>query len=313
MKLSRHSVSDYRFVLALSLVALNHVCFCQLAKPGLPGMAPSKFLTIRHTQAPGRSLQTSNGSLARYNQEDLYFKAWVPLMLKSGFYILAAPQYRTEQLEFNQSPSSEVNAVSHWNLRSMALDLRTCYHFDSASWFVGNININRSGNLADVPDSRIPVSVTATALFLNKRSARKEVGYGLMVSKGYNRFNALPVLVFNYNFSATSGVEISLPHKIAWRRNITPNDIFYVKADASSRTYTLRDAENRLNDFRRTDVDLGVAYNRSLGKYAGLEISSGYRRNLKLELPCNSLPVNKSGLTFMAEFYVKPPLKSSKK
>jgi hypothetical protein len=297
---------------ALLSMVFGHVCHGQIARPGLSGMAPSKFLVMRHTQAPGRSLQTSDGTLQSYTQEDLYFKVWAPLYYKPGFYLLTAPQYRTEQLEFSQDPASEVNTISHWNLRSMGLDLRACVHLDSASWLIGNVNVSRSGNLADVPDHRIPSSVTVTALFLKKRSAMKEIGYGFLMSKGYNRFNVLPVLIFNYNFSTRWGIEISLPHKIAWRHNLTPNDIFYLKADASSRSYTLLDSDNRLNDFRRTDVDLGAAYNRSISKFAGVELSAGYRRNLQLEFPCNSEPVNKSGLTFLFEVYLKPPVKTAR-
>jgi hypothetical protein len=299
-------------VCVLSMMAFSHGCFCQLARPGLSGMSPTKFLVIRHTQAPGRSLQTSSGSVESYNQEDLYFKVWVPLFYKPRFYFLAAPQYRTEQFEFKQAPMPEISSISHWNLRSVGLDLRACYRLDSTSWLVGNVNINRSGNLADVPDRQVPLNTTATALFMKKISASKELGYGLLVSKGYNRFNVLPVVVFNYNFSAKSGIEISLPHKIAWRHNLSPGNILYVKAEASSRNYTLRYYDNQLKDFRRTDLDLGVTYNKSINRFAGIELSTGYRRNLQMEFPCNIEQVDKSGLTFLFEVYLKPPVKRAR-
>jgi hypothetical protein len=308
MKRSIRRIADYRMACVLLLIAVSHGCLCQRARPGLSGMSPSKFLVIRHTQAPGRSLQTSNGALERYNQEDLYFKVWVPLLYKPRFYFLAAPQYRTEQLEFREAPMAEITPVSHWNLRSMGLDVRACYRLDSTSWIAGNVNANRSGNLADVPDRRIPVTFTATAVFLKKKSEKKEVGYGVLMSKGYNRFNVLPVVVFNYNFSAKSGIEISLPHKIAWRRNVSPGNILHLKAEASSRNYTLL-ANNKLTDFRRMDLDLAVVYNKSINKFAGFEVSTGYRRNLQLEFPCDIAPVDKSGLTFLFELYLKPPVK----
>ena len=287
----------------------NHTCFGQASRPGLSGMCPSKFLVIKHTLAPGRSFKTSNGSSVNYNQEDVYFKVWLPIFHKPNFYLLTAPQYRTEQLEFKNTSHSEANAISNWNLRSMGLDLRACVHIDSSSWLIGSFNVSRSGNLSDIPDHRIPLSITAGAVFLKKKSLYKEIGYGFVVNKGYNRFSVLPVLVFNYNFSAKSGIEISLPHKIAWRHNLSPSDILSIRAESSSRNYTLLNQENQLNNFRRTDVDLGVAYNKCITKFVGVELSTAYRQNISLKFPCDIAPATKSGMVFAVEVYLRPPVK----
>jgi hypothetical protein len=290
-------------------ILFSHSCLGQSVRPGLSGMAPSKFIVIKHTQAPGRSFKTSSGSSVNYTQEDLYFKMWLPVFHKPNFYLLTAPSYRTEQLEFKKTNASEAGPISNWNLRSMGLDLRSCIRIDSVSWIIGSVNVNRSGNLSDVADHRIPFSVSAGAVFLKKKSRQKEIGYGFAMNKGYNRFTILPVLVFNYNFSEKSGIEISLPYKIAWRHNLSPKDILSIRAESSSRSYSLLNQENQLNIFRRTDVDFGVAYNKCITKYIGVEVSTAFRKNLSLEFPCDIAPATKSGMVFGIELYIRPPVK----
>jgi hypothetical protein len=215
-------------------------------------------------------------------------------------------------LEFKNTQHAEINSISNWNLRSMGLDLRTCIRLDSSSWIIGNFNVNRSGNLSDVPDHRIPLAFTAGAVFLKKKSREKEIGYGFIVNKSYNRFSLLPVLIFNYNFSAKSGIEISLPHKIAWRHNLSSHDILSIRAESSSRNYTLLNQENQLNIFRRTDVDLGVAYNKCITKFVGIELSTAYRQNISLKFPCDIAPATRSGMVFAFEVYLRPPVSSAR-
>jgi hypothetical protein len=272
-------------------------------------MAPTKFLVIKNTQTPGRSFKTNDGVVTKYSQEDFYFRVWLPIVYKSKFNLLIAPQYRTEQLDIEQASIAEANSMCNWNLRSLGFDLRSMIRLDSASWIISNINVSRSGNLADVPDHLIPLNFSLGSIYMKRKSDNEAYGFGVTFNKTYQRLSILPVFVYNYNFSSRSGIEISLPHKIAWRHNLSLKDIVYIKAEGSARNYTIYNNET-LSNFRRTEMDLGLAYNKVLSKYAGLEFSAGYRQNLSLEYPINEItPVKKSGLVFSLEFYLRPPLK----
>jgi hypothetical protein len=272
-------------------------------------MAPSKWITIKNTQAPGRVYRTSNTPSKTYKQEDVFFKAWIPVIYKKNFAVMLGPQYRIEQLEFRDQGENPMELLNHWNLRSFGLDVRSYARVDSGKFFMMNFNMNQSGNLYD-QDGNVPVNFTLSTVYLQKKSPNKEVGFGLMTNRSFGRFTALPILVFNYNFSQKSGIEISLPQKIAWRHNLSPTDLLYVKAEVLSRAYWINCPEGDVDyAFRRTELDLGVAYNKQITRYFGAEVFGGYRTNIRTRLPGEITGVRTSGVVFSFEVYFRSPFK----
>ena len=133
------------------------------------------------------------------------------------------------------------------------------------------------------------------------------MGFGLMINKSRSLL-VLPVFVYNYNFSAKQGLEISLPHKIAWRHNLSPTDIIYVKAEANIRTYFIRNGTiDNFELFRRIDADMGVTYNKQITKFMGAELFAGYRQNFSYHLPEDIIAVKNSGFGASFEIYIRPP------
>ena len=294
-----------KLISGLLLFSCQH-CFCQESKPGIDGMAPSRWITIRNTQAPGRSYRTVNTQDQLYTHEDLFFKAWIPVVHKSKFSMVMGPQYRTEQLEFKGDGENSIQGLSDWNMRYVGAELRSMMKVDTSSWLIFGGNINKSGNFKNNGFGNFPLNYTFSAIYLIKKSNNKEFGFGLMASKNYTGIIALPIFMYHYNFSKKTGIEISLPYRASWRYNASSKDVFYVKAEAQNRNYLIR-----LNDaqcsFRRTDVDLGIAYNRQITKMVGVELFGGYRKNISNSLPTDVVAGKRSGLAFSLELYVRPP------
>jgi hypothetical protein len=295
--------------LCIVLIGCGNIAIAQRIKPGLPGMAPSKWITIKNTQAPGRVYKSFNTASKKYKLEDIFFKAWIPVVHKDNFALMLGPQYRTEQLEFRDTGENPLALLNHWNLRSFGMDIRSLVKVDSAAFLIMNLNMNQSGNLYD-QHGNVPVNFTLSTVYLRKKSLNKEVGFGFMANRSFNRVIAFPVIVFNYNFSQKSGIEISLPQKIAWRHNLSPTDILYVKTEVLSRAYWINCPEGEIDyAFRRTELDIGVAYNKQITKFFGAEFFGGYRTNLNTRLPGEISGVRTSGLAFSFEVYFRSPFK----
>jgi len=271
-------------------------------------MAPSKWITIKNTQAPGRIYQSFGSNSKRYKQEDIFFKAWIPVVYKDKFALMLGPQYRTEQLEFRDSGENPLHSLNNWNLRSFGLDVRSYMRVDSAAFLSMNVNLNQSGNLNDRPNENVPINFTFSSVFLKKQSPSKEIGFGFMANKSFDRITILPVFIFNYNFSQKSGIEISLPHKISWRHNLTSTDIVYFKTEAMTRSYWINGTLDEYA-FRRTELDMGVAYNKQITKFFGAEVFGGYRSNINTRLPGEVTGIRTSGLVFSFEVYFRSPFK----
>jgi hypothetical protein len=287
--------------------------FAQQFKPGLPGMAPAKWITYRDTHAPGRVYGATPGNSGRYTLEETYIKAYVPLALKSKFALAVAPYYRKENFEIKGTGAYAGEQLSTWNLRSIGLDFKALICLDSAGWIITTANISKSGNVTGTSLNDVPLTYTISSIFMKRRSANTEMGYGLMVNKS-NNYLVLPVFVYNHNFSTRTGVEIMLPHKIAWRYNLSPKDIFYVKTEANTRSYFLPQLNADGHDvFRRIDVDMGVAYNRSFTSFMGAELFAGYRKNMSTRLPGTVIAVQSSGCFITADLYLKVPESLRKK
>ena len=300
--------SQLLFAGGLCMLLMCHgKTFSQRVKPGLPGMAPSKWITIKNTQAPGRVYKYGNNTSKTYKQEDIYFKAWIPVVHKDKYALMLGPQYRTEQLEFRDKGENPLALLNHWNLRSFGLDVRSLIKVDSAAFLIMNFNMNQSGNLYD-QHGAVPINYTLSTIYLKKKSLNKEVGFGLIANRSFGRVMAFPVLVFNYNFSQKSGIEISLPHKIAWRHNLSPTDILYLKSEVLTRAYWINCAEGDYA-FRRTELDIGVSYNKQITPFFGAEVFGGYRTNINTRLPGEITGVRTSGLAFSFEVYFRSPFK----
>jgi hypothetical protein len=197
--------------------------------------------------------------------------------------------------------------MSNWNLRSFGVDIRAISTLDSVSWLMVNLNINQSGNLREENQQQIPLNYTLSAIYLRKKSENKEIGFGLMANRSFDRVVGFPVVVFNYNFSSKFGLELMLPRRAALRYNLSPTDILLLKADALSRSYYINDT-NTEYAFRRTELDLGLEYNKQLGKLLGVELFGGYRQNISTRLPNEIAAVKTSGLVFSFGLYLKSPV-----
>lgn len=292
---------------AFFIFILGGPLVCKAQKPGLEGAAPSRWLTFKSTHAPGKVYQFKGSGQKTYTHEEYYMRAWIPVWNSKKFALVAGPHYRAEQLELKTDGNNPIEHLSDWDLRSYGLDLRSFVRLDSAAWLILTSNLSKSGNHSEMSFKDIPLNATFCAAFLRKKSPRKEIGAGILVNKSY-KLTVLPAFIFNYNFNADMGLEMALPQKVALRRTISPSDILYLKGEAVTRTYYLRGVQNNEPDVcRRVDIDLGVSYNRRIGRYAGIELFGGYRQNLSNKLVEGAIPVKTSGLAATFELYVQPP------
>ena len=266
-----------------------------------------RWITIKNTRAPGRVYQSLNGNARTYTVEDTYIKAWIPVVLKSRFALAIGPHYRTEQLDLKRVPDHVDDQMASWKLRAFGVDIKSCFALDSTTWLMNTANISQSGNFNGNSQSNIPITYTISSTFMKRKSNNKEMGFGLMINKSRSLL-VLPVLVYNYNFSAKQGLEISLPHKIAWRHNLSPTDIIYVKAEANIRTYFIRNGTNsNFEQFRRIDADMGITYNKQITRFMGAELFAGYRQNFSYHLPEDIIALKNSGFVASFEIYIRPP------
>lgn len=270
-------------------------------------MAPMKFITIKNTHAPGRVYQGINGAGKTYTVEDTYFKLWIPAVVTSRFALAIAPHYRTELFELKDDESGHIEGPSVWQLRSAGIDIKSMIRLNDSSWLINTGNFTKSGDVAGSKLLNAPLSFTVSSVYLKRYSSNTEFGFGLMANKAHN-FLVLPVIVYNHNFSSSSGIEISFPHKLAWRYNLSKSDILYAKAEASTRSYYISSQHSQNSElFRRIDVDLGMAYNKQLTSFMGVELFAGYRQNISSALPIDVKAVTNSGWVGSLEIYFTPP------
>lgn len=289
------------------LTLLSAHAMCQSLKPGLEGMGPSKWLTFRNTHAPGKTFRFNGTDTKRFTQEEYFMRAWVPLVHNKKFVVLLGPNYRTEQLEFKSAGENPVQHMEGWNLRTFALDLNSVVKMDSISWLIFTSHVNKSADFGRLSWQNVPVNYTLSASFLHKKSVNKEIGFGVMMNRSF-KVTVLPVFIFNYNFANNTGLEMMLPKKIVFRKNLSPSDIIYLKSEAVSRTYYLEQVNDAsLGVCRRVDIDMGMSYNRKISNYAGVELFAGYRKNVSSRLIEGAVPVRASGFAATIELYIQPP------
>ena len=308
-----YKIPNQTSVSKVAVFAIFQICLCVLTasaqefKPGLPGMAPIRWITIKNTRAPGRVYQSLNGNARTYTAEDTYIKAWIPVVMKSRFALAIGPHYRTEQLELKREADHVDDQMASWKLRAIGVDIKSCFALDSTSWLMNTANISQSGNIAGNSQSNIPITYTISSIFMKRKSANKEIGFGLMVNKSRTLL-VLPVFVYNYNFSSKHGLEISLPTQNSMETQPESDRYYLSKAEANIRTYFIRNGTiDNFEQFRRIDADMGVTYNKQITKFMGAELFAGYRQNFSYHLPEDIIAVKNSGFVVSFEIYIRPP------
>jgi hypothetical protein len=269
----------------------------------IPGQIPQKWITIKHSVSPNRVLQY-NGQSYSADFEDIYAKIWLPVVMHEKFKIAAGASYRTEQIEIEDLTNSEVNAISHWNLRAAGLDIRTISQLSEKHSLVVGANFSYSAAIRSVPLGSAPLNYTLSAVFMNRRSANKEVGFGLLHSGNMGSLPFLPIIVWNETFNKRNGIEMSLPYKLAWRHNLSERSILHFKAEAVRRSYFVDQTSHE--QCRRLDVDLGISFTRLFNKWLGVEVFSGFRQNLSSEIPNNISLKTSSGIAVSTEIFILP-------
>jgi hypothetical protein len=272
-------------------------------------MTPQKWITIKHSNSPQRTLQCS-GQNVIVDFEDIYAKIWLPLILKDKFKLAIAPSYRTEQIELHSTTNSELNKLSHWNLRSAGLDSKIIYRLNDQRTLVVGTNLSRSATTESLRLNNLPVNYTISAVYMNRISLDKEMGFGLLHSSIMSGIPVLPIFIWNQTINKRNGIEVSLPSKVAWRHNLSPRNILHFKAEGVTRSYYVDQVDKM--QFRRTDLDIGVSYTRLLNKWTGIELFSGFRQNLSSHLPDETILKTSSGFAASVELFIIPAFMARK-
>lgn len=292
----------------IALLASSFRADCQSDK--INGVTPDKWMVFRHSTSPGQQLGY-DGRKWNASFEDIYGKIWLPVLLKDKYKLIVGPYYRAEQIEIDGTTEKHFDCVGHWNLRSAGVDSKLQLSLDRQRSLLFGVNFSQAASTENLELKSTQIGYTASALYRKRYSENEELGWGIMYSNNLSGITLLPIILWNKTFNSRYGVELAAPYKLAMRYNASEKDIFHLKSEGESRNYLIPSGEN-FDRYSRVDLRMGLSYTRLINRWIGVEVFSGYRRNLRAELP-NGITLKKnSGLATSIEMFVIPAFKNGK-
>lgn len=292
-------------LVVVTMTATRSLTFAQGMSAGLNGMVPAKWITVKNTYTTVNRFRSDAYQTTGFSNRDTYIKIWLPLMHTGKFTLLAAPYYRTEDLETKNDESDPLGRSTNCNLRSTGVDFRSIIRLSENERLSFGFNFNLNSSVDQFEQGHFPRNHTFSGMYVKQKSSTEQIGFGAMVNNGFERVTVLPVFIYNRNYSSRSGLELTLPYKLAYRYNYSARNIFHIKAEGSGRNYLINYERDFF--FSRTDLDLGLCYTRLISKTIGLELFAGYRQNVSTELPATIEAVKTSGGVFSVELFALPP------
>lgn len=282
----------------LVLSPLPSTTNCQ---PGVINKSPSKGILFEYGVIPKLQLRNSNTfdvanpSKIGVNKQ-LKFKLKAPIVLKENLKVLAGWNYASEEYNFDYLDSENgglFNSVDDLHLKSSSLSLFMIKPLSPKFYFAVKAQASFNGDYEGMFDFDQQYANYALAtIFGVKKRENLEWGVGLLFREGPN--NSLPVLpfgIYNHTFNDKWGIEATIPTSIKGRFNIDNRNILLFGPEFESRNYAIRNLGEQADPYflKRSELRFAMSYQRHLGSWFWLELSSGLTHNFTTSFEVNSL------------------------
>ncbi len=218
-------------------------------KPGIRNGSPGRGLSIEYERQPRFNLngggwkEQDNGSNEVAYKERFEAKLKFPLLNKEEWKILGDLYHSYERYEFDGIEPSSQYAFGPLDGVRLHRTRLTGYLFKALTeraYLTFRLEASSNGSFHGLVnlDRRYMVYRVAAILGL-KRNEDAEMGFGVMFMDNFSRYTAVPILIYNRNFSDKWGLEAILPLRMKLRHNLNDRNILSFGTEYVSSAYSL--------------------------------------------------------------------------
>ncbi len=279
-------------------------------QPGVINKSPSKGISFEYGLIPNLQLRNQNTfDISNPTKigvsKQFKFKLKAPILLKDNLKLLAGWNYAGEEYSFDYLGTENgglFNSVDDIHLKSSSLSLYLIKSINHKYYFAAKAQASFNGDYDGMFnfDQRY-ASYNLATIFGVKKRANVEWGVGLLFRHGPNtNLPVLPFGIYNHTFNDKWGIEATIPSSIKGRYNINKKNILLFGPEFESRSYAVDNLGKESEPYflRRSELRFAVNYQRHLGSWFWLELSTGYTHNFTTSLEID----NMSGLNAPANF-----------
>jgi hypothetical protein len=266
-----------------------------LCHPGVINKSPAKGLLFEYGVNPNVMLREGGNSDISANSLSKRFKIKLkaPVINREDLKVIAGWNFYGEEYRFQNLGDQSFRLfkdMDNRDLKSSSLTLSTIKPINNKFYLALKAQATFNGDYAGLINFDQDYASYNLATILGvKKNSNLEWGLGLLLRYAPNNNNNLPVLPFafyNRTFNEKWGIEAIIPSSIKARYNINPRNIILFGPEFESRNYFINNDVVAPYTLRRSEIRLGIDYQRHLGSWFWLEVSGGYTHNLntKFEL-----------------------------
>ena len=266
---------------------------CEYCQPGVKNKSRSKGLAIEYgSRGSGRLVddeQDPSDPNNRYSSwRNLEVKLTAPLLIKDHFKILAGYKYYQEGFSFTEIGNAhftEISNLNDLNLKGSSFSLIINRSLDERRYLAFQLRYVVSGNFDGIAEFKNRnAAYRALGLYGVKPNEDLEWGVALSVSKNFRRFNVIPLILYNRNFSPKWGLEALLPAFVYLRNNVSPSSIMLGGIEFGNKNFRLdipQEGEEALDyAYNQSHLKAILKYEQRIVPWIWVGAEVGYQHNL---------------------------------
>ena len=298
-------------------------CYC---KPGIANKFRSKGLSLSYGLNTGGGYEeTAEGvfldtpsNLDKLSQ--LKFKIKIPVLIKERTKILLGYQYYSEFYQFERvglDYEATFQNLNNNNLKKNSYSIIVSHSLSEDNYLALRYNYSVNGNYEGWVNFNSKFAVNKViGIYGFKKSDNFEWGLGLILSKSFRRFNALPFLLYNRNFTPKWGIESVFPANVFLRYNINPSSITAIGMEYGSESFRLLIEDTTPLDYAFNHSELAFVWSleRHLTSWIWTNIKVGFQRNFSSDFESKNINTTtffaepKNSLLFRIGIFISPDL-----
>ena len=294
--------------------------FCS---PGVSNKSRSKGLVLEYglhgayNTVAQNLASDANQSIRIRSIQDFTLKAKIPLVNKPTFKLLGGYEYSSENFDLSGIGQDQGDGIIQ-DLRTSLFKTNKFSLYASKAindryYAIFRVRASYSGDYDGWAsfDGRY-ATVSGAGILGIKPDENTEWGVGITYSRGFDRNQIYPFLMYNRTFNDKWGIETILPVKIYGRYNVNKDMILLFGGEYSSRGYSIDmiAPQTQLtgmpveSTFRHAEAKFQVSLEKHLVSWLWLNVKAGYEipfrsQFIDLQVPENSFRYQSGSRPFM--------------
>ena len=263
----------------------------KLISIGYEAQLPYDFTAVGPSARRGEDPEGTAATTRISGAKGLRLAVNAPVISRNDFIFNLGLTYWNTGLDVDNPERSPLFQKLADGLRTTGINATIFNPFDSKHFFLGQFNVDASGNYRNPGDLRMEhFTFSGTGIFGWKPNENFQWGLGLTRTYRAGQLLHIPVVLYNRTFSPQWGVEAIFPARVEVRRNFGTKALLKFGYELEGNAYYLGKINGDEAYLRRGELKPRFTYEQQLSGFVWVSAQAGLRYNYRNDVFRNQDP-----------------------